>query len=74
MTKSRLALILSLLVFLLGGAGHAVAEDKTFTFLVTSDSHYEAVEKVERNDRNRLTIDPAVFTDTLRAEVAALSG
>ncbi|QDU30720.1 hypothetical protein ETAA8_58680 [Anatilimnocola aggregata] len=28
-----------------------------FTFIVTSDSHYEAVEKVERNDRNRVTIE-----------------
>jgi cytolysin (calcineurin-like family phosphatase) len=27
------------------------------TFLVTSDSHYEAIEKVERNDRNRVTIE-----------------
>lgn len=27
------------------------------TFLVTSDSHYEAVEKLDRNERNRLTID-----------------
>ncbi|MFN7736414.1 MAG: sulfatase-like hydrolase/transferase [Pirellula sp.] len=26
------------------------------TFFATSDSHYEAIEKVERNDRNRLTI------------------
>lgn len=27
------------------------------TFIVTSDSHYEAVEKIERNDRNRVTIE-----------------
>jgi cytolysin (calcineurin-like family phosphatase)/predicted phosphodiesterase len=27
------------------------------TFLVTSDSHYEAIDKVERNDRNRVTLE-----------------
>jgi tartrate-resistant acid phosphatase type 5 len=33
------------------------AEEGPLTFLVTSDSHYEAVEKIERNDRNRVTIE-----------------
>lgn len=32
-------------------------QDATFTFFVTSDSHYEAVTKIERNDRNRATIE-----------------
>jgi len=27
------------------------------TFFATSDSHYEAIEKLERNDRNRITIE-----------------
>ena len=35
----------------------AFPEERAFTFLVTSDSHYEAVDKVERNDRNRVTIE-----------------
>ena len=35
---------------------HARA-DEPLTFIVTSDSHYEAVEKVERNDRNLVTIE-----------------
>ena len=34
-----------------------IAQDEPLTFLVTSDSHYEAVQKVERNDRNRVTIE-----------------
>jgi cytolysin (calcineurin-like family phosphatase) len=34
-----------------------IAEDGVFTFFVTSDSHYEAVDKIERNDRNRVTIE-----------------
>lgn len=32
------------------------AEEGTFTFFATSDSHYEAVQNVERNDRNRVTL------------------
>jgi cytolysin (calcineurin-like family phosphatase) len=32
-------------------------QDETVTFFVTSDSHYEAVTKIERNDRNRATIE-----------------
>ena len=32
------------------------ADDAVVTFFVTSDSHYEAVQNVERNDRNRATI------------------
>jgi hypothetical protein len=55
--KSSSTLAQGLLILLLGGLSAAVAQDKTFTFLVTSDSHYEAVEKIERNDRNRLTIE-----------------
>jgi cytolysin (calcineurin-like family phosphatase) len=31
--------------------------DETLTFFATSDSHYEAIQKVERNDRNRVTIE-----------------
>lgn len=34
----------------------ATAQGEPLTFIVTSDSHYEAVTKVERNDRNRVTI------------------
>lgn len=37
-------------------AARGGAEEAGLTFLVTSDSHYEAVDKVERNDRNRVTI------------------
>lgn len=33
-----------------------LANDEVLTFFVTSDSHYEAIEKIERNDRNRATI------------------
>lgn len=33
------------------------ADDKVLTFFATSDSHYEAIERVERNDRNRVTIE-----------------
>lgn len=56
MTSSR-DFMQCLVVLLLGLPGAALAQDRTFTFLVTSDSHYEALEKVERNDRNRLTIE-----------------
>lgn len=35
----------------------ASADEPKLTFLVTSDSHYEAVQHVERNDRNRVTIE-----------------
>lgn len=31
--------------------------DQVFTFYATSDSHYEAIEKLERNERNRITIE-----------------
>ena len=55
--KSNPNLVKLLLILVVGGPCAAAAQDKTFTFLVTSDSHYEAVEKVERNDRNRLTIE-----------------
>lgn len=55
MKRSR-NLVPGLLILLLSWPCATLAEDKTFTFLVTSDSHYEAVEKVERNDRNELTI------------------
>lgn len=48
----KLALACSVLLL---PAAHA--EERAFTFLVTSDSHYEAVDKVERNDRNRVTIE-----------------
>jgi cytolysin (calcineurin-like family phosphatase) len=37
--------------FLLAG------EEDVLTFFVTSDSHYEAIDHVERNDRNRVTIE-----------------
>lgn len=50
-------LVRGLLPLLIVGPCAALAQDRTFTFFVTSDSHYEAVEKVERNDRNRLTIE-----------------
>jgi len=44
------------LVFL--GLGSVVrADDDALTFFATSDSHYEAIEHVERNDRNRITIE-----------------
>jgi cytolysin (calcineurin-like family phosphatase) len=33
------------------------ADDAAITFFVTSDSHYEAIDHVERNDRNRVTIE-----------------
>lgn len=33
-----------------------LAEDSVVTFFATSDSHYEAITKVERNDRNRVTM------------------
>ena len=55
MKRSR-NLVPGLLILLLSWPCATLAEDKTFTFLVTSDSLYEAVEKVERNDRNELTI------------------
>ncbi|MFN5299191.1 MAG: metallophosphoesterase, partial [Planctomycetaceae bacterium] len=35
---------------------HARAEEPAVTFFATSDSHYEALEKLERNDRNRVTL------------------
>ena len=54
--KSHLKFVRYLLMLLFIVATPLMAEEKTFTFFVTSDSHYEAVEKVERNDRNRLTI------------------
>lgn len=31
--------------------------EESLTFFATSDSHYEAIEHVERNDRNRVTIE-----------------
>jgi hypothetical protein len=34
----------------------ARADEPPLTFIVTSDSHYEAIEKLERNDRNRVTL------------------
>ena len=34
----------------------ARAEEPAVTFFATSDSHYEALEKLERNDRNRVTL------------------
>lgn len=34
-----------------------LAADEALTFFVTSDSHYEAMTHVERNDRNRVTIE-----------------
>ncbi|MFM7845911.1 MAG: sulfatase-like hydrolase/transferase, partial [Planctomycetota bacterium] len=40
----------------LSGGPFTAADEPSLTFLVTSDSHYEAVTKVERNDRNRVTI------------------
>lgn len=49
-------LSLGLLLLAQGVIVPALAEESPFTFFVTSDSHYEAVDKVERNDRNRLTI------------------
>lgn len=45
-----------LMVLLLHVAGFAAAQDDAVTFFVTSDSHYEGVQKVEWNDRNRATI------------------
>ncbi|MEZ6058253.1 MAG: metallophosphoesterase [Planctomycetaceae bacterium] len=33
------------------------ADEDVLTFFATSDSHYEAVQHVERNDRNRVTIE-----------------
>ena len=38
-----------------GGVG-ARGDEPSLTFYATSDSHYEAIEKVERNDRNRVTL------------------
>lgn len=39
------------------GVPACVSAEEALTFLVTSDSHYEAVQHVERNDRNRVTIE-----------------
>ena len=33
------------------------ADDKAVTFFVTSDSHYEATRNLDRNDRNKVTIE-----------------
>ncbi len=44
--------------WLLVGLGSVVrGDDEVLTFFATSDSHYEAIEKIERNDRNRVTIE-----------------
>lgn len=51
----RLMNLMSLLALLMWATA-VCAEDSAVTFFVTSDSHYEAVQKVERNDRNRTTI------------------
>lgn len=40
-----------------GMASLVHGDDDVLTFFATSDSHYEAIEKVERNDRNRVTIE-----------------
>lgn len=34
----------------------ALRAEESITFFVTSDSHYEAIDKVDRNDRNQATI------------------
>lgn len=49
-------IIAASLSLLFAFAGSAYGEE-TLTFFATSDSHYEAIEKVERNDRNRVTIE-----------------
>jgi arylsulfatase A-like enzyme len=52
----RLTLLLVACLAVLHGALHGNSAEPPLTFFVTSDSHYEAVTKVERNDRNRVTI------------------
>lgn len=54
---------LALLVLVLGltgsmfAADDKVVHDKAVTFFVTSDSHYEATRNLDRNDRNKVTIE-----------------
>src|SRR4051794_37323568 len=52
----RVILSTSLAVFFFCSALLAGEED-VLTFFVTSDSHYEAIDHVERNDRTRVTIE-----------------
>lgn len=52
---SAYSLILSCLASILLAVVPAFADDPV-SFFVTSDSHYEAIDRVERNDRNLLTL------------------
>ena len=56
MHRPKLFLCWSGLIFV-GLSSVVRADDDVLTFFATSDSHYEAIEHVERNDRNRLTIE-----------------
>ena len=53
--RSSIPYWFGLLIFGIASVVHG--DDDVLTFFATSDSHYEAIEHVERNDRNRVTIE-----------------